>query len=188
MGARSHEYLFTFRDIAYTPGRLEAVSYRNGQVVSRDEVETTGEPHHLQLSVTANPEGFKADGADMALLQFEVVDKQGRRCPIDNRMVHFNLSGEGQWLGGLARLQDINTPQATKNTANGQQGMLDGPETNTPFDNYIRSLDLPVECGINRALVDRPPTPASSRSLRLPTVCNPSLWRCTPNPSTRTTA
>lgn len=152
-GRRSHEYLFTFSDIAYTPGRLEAVSYRDGQVVSRDEVVTTGEPHHLQLSVTANPEGFKADGADMALVQFEVVDKQGRRCPLDNRMVHFNLSGEGQWLGGLARPQGDTTPQATKNTANGQQGMLDGPETNTTFDNYIRSLDLPVECGVNRVLV-----------------------------------
>lgn len=152
-GRRSHEYLFTFSDIAYTPGRLEAVSYRDGQVMSRDEVVTTGEPHHLQLSVTANPQGFKADGADMALVQFEVVDKQGRRCPLDNRMVHFNLSGEGQWLGGLARPQGDTTPQATKNTANGQQGMLDGPETNTTFDNYIRSLDLPVECGVNRVLV-----------------------------------
>lgn len=52
-----------------------------------------------------------------------------------------------------AHTQGDKLPQATTNTANGQQGMLDGPETSTPFDNYIRSIDLPVECGVNRVLV-----------------------------------
>ncbi len=152
-GQRSHQYLFTFADIAYSPGTLEAVGYRDGREVSRATVATAGEPHHLQISVTTSPEGFAADGADMALVQYEVVDKDGRRCPLDNRMVHFNLSGEGEWLGGLARPQGDKRPEATANAANGQQDMLDGPETTADFDNYIRSLDLPVECGVNRVLV-----------------------------------
>ena len=125
-GKRDYHFLFTFDKIAYQPGKLEAVSYdAQGKEVSRYALETSSEPARLVLTAIQNPEGFHADGADMALLQFEVVDKEGRRCPLDNRMVSFTLEGEAEWRGGLAQ----------------------GPE------NYILSKDLPVECGINRALI-----------------------------------
>ena len=44
---------------------------------------------------------MKADGADMALVEVEVLDKEGRRCPLDDRKVSFALWGEGQWIGGM---------------------------------------------------------------------------------------
>ena len=37
----------------------------------------------------------------MVLFQVEVLDKQGRRCPLDDRMVHFQLWGEAKWIGGI---------------------------------------------------------------------------------------
>ena len=98
---------------------------KNGKELSRYALETVEEPAELKLLAIQNPEGFHADGADMALLQFEIVDKNGKRCPLDNRIVKFTLKGEGEWRGGIA------------------QGK----------DNYILSTELPVECGINRALV-----------------------------------
>ena len=125
-GKREYDFLFTFDNVAYQPGRLEAVSYaKNGKELSRYALETVEEPAELKLLAIQNPEGFHADGADMALLQFEIVDKNGKRCPLDNRIVKFTLKGEGEWRGGIA------------------QGK----------DNYILSTELPVECGINRALV-----------------------------------
>ncbi|MFV0324039.1 MAG: glycoside hydrolase family 2 protein [Bacteroides xylanisolvens] len=125
-GKREYNFLFTFENVTYQPGKLEAVSYgKDGEELSRYALETVGEPANLKLSVMQNPEGFHADGADMALLQFEVVDKNGKRCPLDNRMVKFSVKGEGEWRGGIA------------------QGK----------DNYILSTNLPVECGINRALI-----------------------------------
>ena len=36
-----------------------------------------------------SPKGWKADGADMVLLQVEVMDKDGRRCPLANDLIHF---------------------------------------------------------------------------------------------------
>ena len=118
--------MFTFAKIAWESGKLEAVSYDNkGKVASRHALSTAGEPSELLLSIIQNPDGFKADGADMALIQFEVVDKDGKRCPVDNRMVDFTLSGEAEWRGGIA------------------QGT----------DNFILSKSLPVECGINRAII-----------------------------------
>lgn len=125
-GKREYDFLFTFDKVAYRPGELKAISYgKDGKEVSSYMLETVAEPAKLKLTAIQNPEGFHADGADMALLQFEVVDKKGRRCPVDNRMVKFILKGEGEWRGGIA------------------QGK----------DNYILATALPVECGINRALV-----------------------------------
>ena len=121
-GRREYNYLFTFDNVPYEPGTLEAVASDG----SRYQLETAGEPYRLKLTTIENPEGMKADGADMALIQVEVVDKQGRRCPLDDRLINFTLMGEGQWIGG------IGTQRA---------------------DNYVGAMALPVACGVNRVLV-----------------------------------
>ena len=97
-GKQSYRYLFTFENVAYEPGTLETV----GSDGSRYKLETVDEAYQLKLTAIENPDGTKADGADMVLFQVEVVDKQGRRCPLDNRMIHFELSGEAKWIGGIA--------------------------------------------------------------------------------------
>ena len=149
-GERSFQWLFTFNDVAYAPGKVEAVSYRNGQEVSRHQIETADEPYQLKLTAIENPEGFKADGADMALLQVEVVDKQGRRCPLDNRMIHFEVNGEVQWIGGIATRN--NKDYLTDNEKK-DPNLLDSANKKNSSDNYVGSYDLPVECGVNRVLV-----------------------------------
>ena len=125
-GKRQYNFLFTFDNVAFKPGKLEAVSYNKaGKEISRYAVNTAGEPASLKLTAIQNPEGFHADGADMALIQVEVVDKDGKRCPLDNRTVQFTLKGQAEWRGGIA------------------QGK----------NNHILDTNLPVECGINRALI-----------------------------------
>lgn len=157
-GERQWQYLFTFKDVAFEEGTIEAISYKNGIRVSDYCIETAGKPDHLTVTTIQDPLGFKADGADMALVQVEVVDKEGRRCPLDNRMVHFNLWGEGQWIGGIAtkpgknNLDKVQSENA-QNAHNGAPGMLDGPATVSTFDNYVRHTELPVECGVNRVLI-----------------------------------
>ena len=129
-GKQSYRYLFTFDNVPYEPGKLEAVGYSHSSLLtppsSKYTLETAGEPYQLKLTTIENPEGMKADGADMVLFQVEVVDKQGRRCPLDNRPINFTLMGEGRWIGGIA---------------SGKVG------------NYVGAMTLPVECGINRVLV-----------------------------------
>ena len=96
-GRQSYRYLHTFDNVPFESGVLEAVASDG----SRYKLETVGEPYQLKLTAIENPEGTKADGADMVLFQVEVLDKQGRRCPLDNRMVHFSLWGEAKWIGGI---------------------------------------------------------------------------------------
>lgn len=153
-GQRSKQWLFTFEKVAFEPGTLEAISYRDGHEVNRVTKVTAGDPDHLKVTTLQNPLGFKADGADMAMVEFEVVDKEGRRCPLDNRLVTFSLWGEGEWIGGIAQRTGKDLVKKVARTG----GLLDAAETENVSDNYIRSTVLPVECGVNRALIRSTPT------------------------------
>ncbi len=125
-GERSHNFLFTFKDIAWESGVIKAVSYDvDGKILTQKEIKTAGEPYALRLSKMMNPAGFKADGADLVLAEVEVIDQAGNRCPTALNMIDFSLEGEAEWRGGLAQ----------------------GP------DNYILAKSLPVECGVNRVLI-----------------------------------
>ena len=145
-GRQSYRYLYTFDNVPFEPGTLEAVADDG----SRYKLETAGEPYQLKLTAIENPEGTKADGADMILFQVEVLDKEGRRCPLDNRMIHFELSGEAQWIGGIATR---NNKEMQRPDENRPEGLLDAAATKNISDNYVGAMSLPVECGVNRVLV-----------------------------------
>ena len=145
-GKQAYRYLFTFEDVPFEAGVLEAV----GSDGSKYKLETAGEPYQLKLTAIENPEGTKADGADMVLFQVEVLDKEGRRCPLDNRMIHFDLKGEATWIGGIAAR---NNKELQRTDENRPKDLLDAAATKNVSDNYVGSVDLPVECGVNRVLV-----------------------------------
>ena len=149
-GRQSYRYLFTFDDVPFEPGTLEAVASDG----SRYQLETVGEPYQLKLTAIENPEGTKADGADMVLFQVEVLDRQGRRCPLDDRMIHFELWGEAKWIGGIAT-RDNRAMQRPDD--NRPAGLLDAAATKNISDNYVGAMNIPVECGINRVLVRTTP-------------------------------
>jgi hypothetical protein len=155
-GERSFQWLYTFKDVKFEPGKLEAVAYTDGKETSRQMIETVGEPFQLKLTAIQNPEGFKADGADMALVQVEVLDRQGRRCPLDDRMVHFAMHGEGRWIGGIATR---NNQEFLKDSEKEDPSLLDSANKKNTSDNYVGAMSLPVECGVNRVLVRSTPTP-----------------------------
>jgi hypothetical protein len=145
-GERSLQWLHTFKDVKFEPGVIEA----RGSDGSSYQIETAGEPFQLKLTAIENPEGFRADGADMALVQVEVLDKQGRRCPLDNRLINFQLWGEGRWIGGIATRN--NKDFLTKSVKN-DPSLLDSANEKNSSDNYVGRMSLPVECGVNRVLV-----------------------------------
>ena len=145
-GQQSYRYLHTFDSVPFEPGTLEAV----GSDGSRYQLETAGQPYSLKLTTIENPEGMKADGADMALIQVEVVDRQGRRCPLDNRLINFSLMGEGRWIGGIATR---NNKEMQRPDDHRPAGLLDAAATKNISDNYVGAMALPVECGVNRVLV-----------------------------------
>ena len=138
--APRYTFLHTFSDVKWEKGEVKAVSYASdGQTVESEACHrTAGEACRLQLSLMQNPDGgMHADGSDLALIQVEVVDKDGQRCPLDNRYVHWTLDGEGEWRGGIGKSPD--------------------------GDNYILARCLPVEAGVGRVLVRSTTTPGTIR-------------------------
>ncbi len=126
IGEQSKRFLFTFKDVAYEDGTLKAVGYdTDGCVVCEDIRKTVGAPYALKLSTIERPGGMLADAQDLAIVEVEVVDEKGLRCPTTMNTIEFDVKGAGEFVGGIA----------------------EGPE------NYIGSETLPVECGVNRVFV-----------------------------------
>jgi hypothetical protein len=135
-GEQSNRFIFTFPDIRFEEGRLEAIGYdEDGRECCRTSLETAGAPARIKLTAIRNPGGWHADGADMALVQVEVTDDNGRRCPLANDMIHFEVDGPAEWRGGIAHGEN----------------------------NYTLTKDFPVECGVNRALLRSLTTAGSVR-------------------------
>jgi len=124
-GAPAHGYIFAFPEVKFEAGHISAVARSDGKIVAQDELATAGEPKSLKLTPHVSPQGFQADGSDVALFDVEVVDAQGRRCPTDEARVDFQVDGPAIWRGGY----------------------------NSGRTNSINNLWLDTECGINRVAI-----------------------------------
>jgi hypothetical protein len=161
-GMRSDGFLFTFPGIAWAPGTIEAIGYdAKGRRVSADKLVTTGPPAALRLTSHTGPHGWRADAADLALVDVEVVDAAGRRVPTALDMVRFSLDGPAEWRGGIAQGNSSGKERAKAPAAAAPVNIItqappppDGvtayPGAAREDDNYILSRNLPVEAGINR--------------------------------------
>jgi len=137
-----YDFLFTFPDVRFEAGLLEAFAVDAvGHRGSSTSVQTIGSARKLRLTLHTAAEGMHADGADMALVDVEVVDSQGRRCPLANNQVDFVLTGAAEWRGGIAQ----------GSAAKATPGPVKSPLLNE--DNFILSRSLPVELGVNRILL-----------------------------------
>ena len=126
-------YIYAFPDVAFAPGAIKAVATQAGKAVAEQEIQTAGEPRAIKLTLHTGPQGLRADGSDVALIDVEVVDAQGRRCPTDEARVDFDIAGPAIWRGGF----NAGKPNSTNN----------------------RFLD--TECGINRVAIRSMPAPGT---------------------------
>ncbi len=123
-GEKSYGFLYTFKNVEWKPGNIAAIGYDlKGKQLCSTQINTAGTPVAVRL--TNIKRGFKADGHDITLVEVEVIDAAGRRCPTALNMISFTIKGPAEWRGGMAQ----------------------GP------GNYILSKDLPAENGVNRVLI-----------------------------------
>ncbi len=118
-------YVFSFPDVKWEPGTLTAIAFNDGKEVARHELATAGPAKRIKLTPIVGPAGFLADGGDVVLIDVEVVDEQGRRCPTDDGRVEFTVSGPVLWRGGY----------------------------NSGKTGSTNNLYLNTECGVNRVAV-----------------------------------
>jgi beta-galactosidase len=124
-GKVSDRFLFTFPEVSWQPGELKAVAYRSNKSAVSQNKHTVGAPVAVRLTPLLGPTGFLADGSDVALVDVEIVDEKGERCPTFQQRVDFDFAGPGIWRGGY----------------------------NSGKTNSVNKQYLDVECGINRIAI-----------------------------------
>ena len=118
-------WIFSFPQVEFVPGSLKAVGRNGAKIAAQQELTTAGPPAAIKLTPIVGPKGLQADGEDVALIDVEVVDAKGQRCPTDDARVDFTCTGAGIWRGGY------------------NSGKIDS----------TNNLYLNTECGINRVAV-----------------------------------
>ncbi|HTQ38199.1 MAG TPA: DUF4982 domain-containing protein [Pirellulales bacterium] len=93
-------FVFAFPDVSWEAGTILAVGYNDAREVCRHELTTAGPAKQIKLTPMVGPAGWQADGEDVALVDVEVVDDQGRRCPTDDARIDFAVTGPAIWRGG----------------------------------------------------------------------------------------
>ena len=95
-------FIFAVPNVDVTKsGSVSAKAYdAAGKLLAEDSKQTAGEPAAITLTPVTAPEGFRADGSDIAFFDVAVVDKDGVVCPTAYDRIDFKASGEGVFLGG----------------------------------------------------------------------------------------
>lgn len=85
-------------EVAYEAGTLTAISYQDGQEVSRDEVKTVGEPVGLKITMEKNQ--IAADGESLAYGIVEIVDAEGNWVPTaEDTLAKVSVEGAASLAG-----------------------------------------------------------------------------------------
>jgi beta-galactosidase len=93
-------WVFAFPDVAFAPGAIKAIGRNAGKIVAQQDIATAGAPAAIKMTPITGPGGLQADGEDIVLIDVEVVDAKGQRCPTDDARIDFTCSGPGIWRGG----------------------------------------------------------------------------------------
>ena len=89
-----HRNQIRWDNIPYEEGRLEAIAYREGLPVAKHQIETTGRA--VKLIATPEDDVWQADGTDLMHVRIEAVDKKGRRVPMAQDELKFEVQGDAR--------------------------------------------------------------------------------------------
>lgn len=100
-----------WENIAYSPGKIEAIAYRDGEKkpIARHSLSTTG--HAVKLQATADNDAWRADGLDLQHITIEALDSKGRRDKSASEPLTFTVDGPAEIVGVING--DINSNELT---------------------------------------------------------------------------
>jgi beta-galactosidase len=90
----AYEYRLRWDDVAYQPGTLKVVTYKNGAKWATAEMKTAGEA--AKLTMEPDRSEISGDGRDLSFVTVTVADKAGLMSPRADNRVHFEIEGPGE--------------------------------------------------------------------------------------------
>ena len=105
-------YRIRWDDVAYEPGELKVVAYKDGKEWATDTVKTAGDASRLLLKPDRST--ISGDGHDISFVTLTVVDQAGSTVPRSTNLIHFSVSGPGEIVatdnGDATDLASFQTP------------------------------------------------------------------------------
>lgn len=89
--ADSHQYHVMWR-VRFEPGKIRAVTRKDGKTVCEQVICTAAVPDHIRLSIDYQ-------GKETTFVTAEVVDKDGNLCPWAEDQICFSVDGDAAILG-----------------------------------------------------------------------------------------
>ncbi len=89
-----HRNQIRWDNITYADGTLLAIAYNNGKDVAHHQIQTSGKS--VRLSALADNIEWKADGMDLMHVRLEAIDSKGRRVPMAQDELTFEVEGDAQ--------------------------------------------------------------------------------------------
>jgi beta-galactosidase len=81
----------------FEPGKITAVSRKNGKIVLTREIKTAGEP--FKVSLSADRKSMHKDGKDLTFITVKILDDEGNLVPHASNLVKFSCTGEANIAG-----------------------------------------------------------------------------------------
>jgi beta-galactosidase len=95
--AVTYKYRLRWNDVAYEPGELKAVAYKDGAKIGEAVMRTAGPPAAIRL--TPDRSRLHASGEDLSFLLVEALDSRGNPAPLADNLVQFDLQGPAEIAG-----------------------------------------------------------------------------------------
>ncbi|HEV2435726.1 MAG TPA: beta-galactosidase GalB [Verrucomicrobiae bacterium] len=89
-----YQYRLRWNEVAYEPGTLKVIAYRNGKKWAADIVKTTGPA--VKLLLQADRPIIRADGNDLSFVTLTIEDRNGLMVPQAGNPIHFSIEGPGE--------------------------------------------------------------------------------------------
>lgn len=91
--SKSEDDLHVWWRLPFEPGKLMAVSRKNGVVIKETLVSTAGKPS--QIVARADRATIQSGGEDLAFITIEVLDERGNLVPYADNLIEVKVSGNG---------------------------------------------------------------------------------------------
>jgi beta-galactosidase len=90
---------FTFFDVPYACGRVEAIGYLDGPAVATHQVSTPGNPHQIEIVADLAGIPLAENQFDIAILHARILDENGTLLPISDIDISFEVDGGAELIG-----------------------------------------------------------------------------------------
>ncbi|MCU4164819.1 glycoside hydrolase family 2 protein [Carboxylicivirga caseinilyticus] len=90
---------FTFHLSSFIPGKIEAIGYLNGKVVTRDLKLTPEQAYGIKLWIDESGKALQSGCNDLVFAYASIVDTNGTILPLAENTIRFSIKGDGEIIG-----------------------------------------------------------------------------------------